>query len=114
MIKYQKGKKDKKERIDSKKISLELFQNGKSIREIAIQREMAVTTIEGHLAHYVGEGLLEIERFVSDEKLIPIEEYFTREQNTLLTPAKEALGDEFSYQEIRFVLKHLQSKGKLK
>ena len=42
--------------LDSKAISLDLFVNGKSIEEIAADRGFANSTIEIHLAYFVGSG----------------------------------------------------------
>ena len=111
--KTKKGKSEPKEKIDTKKLSFELYQSGKTITEISNERGMAGTTIEGHLAHYVGIGALDIEKFVANEKINPISEYFTLTKNTQLLPAKEALGENYSYSELRFVLKHLEFLGKL-
>jgi len=42
---------------------------GKTIGEIAEQRERVEDTIEGHLAHYVALGKLDVNDFISTEKL---------------------------------------------
>ena len=44
--------KPKKPKGDTKKISLELFKAGKSIDQIALERELNSTTIFGHLAEF--------------------------------------------------------------
>jgi len=111
--KQAKEKKESKEKIDTKKLSFELYQNGKTIDQIALERGMAETTIEGHLAHYVGIGSLDIEKFVNVEKIKPISEYFIQTNNALLSPAKEAMGEGYSYSDLRFVLKYLQFKGEM-
>ncbi len=111
--KTKKAKSEPKEKIDTKKLSFELYQSGKTIDEISNERGMAGTTIEGHLAHYVGIGTLAIEKFVENEKIKPISDYFIQTKNTQLAPAKEALGEKYSYAELRFVLKHLEFLGKL-
>ena len=53
--KSEPGKKE-----DTKKISLALFEQGMSIPEIAVHRNLAVVTIESHLAHFVASGELPI------------------------------------------------------
>lgn len=103
----------KPEKTDSKKLSFDLFKTGKSIAEIAAERSMATTTIEGHLAHYVKIGELNVEQFVTPEKLIEISECFMELETTNLGPVKQVLGDDFSYAELRFVLSHLQKNGKV-
>ncbi len=99
------GPKQPKE--DSKKISFQLFKSGKTVEEIAEERSMSPTTIEGHLAHFVAMGELGISLFISDEKLKIIMKYFENAETKNLTPAKEALGQDYSYADLRFGLNHL-------
>ena len=103
----------KKVKTDTKKLSFDLFQQGRSIDEIARERNLALTTIEGHLAHFVGTGEIPIEKVVNDEKRETITQYLLNNDTQLLTPAKEALGDNYSYAELKFVMKHLQYLGEL-
>ena len=104
--------KPKKPKINTKQVSFDLLNSGKTIKEIAEERGMAQTTIEGHLAHFVGTGDLDINRFVNPEKIKIITEYFHHSDNNLLSAAKEALGDTISYGEIKFVLKHMEMMAK--
>lgn len=92
--------------------SLELAKQGKSIPEIAAERSMAVSTIEGHLARYIGSGELDVYQFVEREKVERISDHFSQNQNLSLGFAKEVLGDDVSYSEIRFVLKHMEFQRK--
>jgi ribonuclease D len=46
-------KKAKKEREDTKKISYDLFREGRTIAQIAEERKLSINTIEGHLAYGV-------------------------------------------------------------
>ena len=48
-------------------ISLELYQKGLSIEEIAEQRSFVPNTIQGHLSRYVESGVLEITDFMTQE-----------------------------------------------
>jgi hypothetical protein len=105
---------EKKTKPDTKQMSLSLWKEGKSIDEIAAERNMAVSTIEGHLAHFVGTGDLELGYFVAPPKAALIMDYFLRHPVFLLSDAKEALGREVTYSELRFVMKHLESAGKRK
>jgi hypothetical protein len=102
-----------KNKPDTKALSYQMFKDGKSVKEIATERQIAVSTVEGHLAHYVGNGQLEITSLVSGEKIERISNFFVRAETTNLGPAKETLGEEVSYAELRYVLKHLQHTGKL-
>jgi len=99
----------KEAKIDSKQISYELYSQGKSIAEIAGERGLVTTTIEGHLAHYVGLGQLDITEFVTEEKIAAIKQAFSEYGLENLKVVKEHLGDEFSYGEIRLVSKLLRN-----
>ncbi len=98
----------KKKKVDSKKISLELFNMGRSVSEIAEERKLSTTTIESHLAYYVGAGEIPVTQFVSQETTDLIASYFAGNDNFMMGPAKESLGDKVSWSEIRFVVSHLK------
>lgn len=99
-----KRKKRKQKTSDSKKESFRLFQNGKSIQEIAETRGFVPTTIESHLAHFVEKGELEVKKLVDPEKIPTIEKAIEQHFEGQLKPVKEALGDAYSYGEIRFAV----------
>ena len=103
----------KKVEKNTKELSFQMFQTGKSVEEIALERKLAITTIEGHLSYFVGTGTLDINKLVPEEKVTRISNFFLTSGTTNLNPAKEALGDEISYSELRYVLKHLQFLGKI-
>ncbi len=88
---------------DTKKVSFDLYQSGKSIEDIATERGLVKSTIEGHLAHYVGTGDLDIFDLVDKQKVLAIEEFFNMNETTLASEAKLALGDAVSYTDIRLV-----------
>ena len=96
------------QKVDTKKISFDLFKSGNTITEIAKQREMAISTIEGHLAHYVGTGDLKLNQFVNNRKADLIETYFNHNQAVSLSEAKNNLASDISYTDLRFVLKHIE------
>ena len=95
-------------KTDTKRISFDLFQTGKTVAQIASEREMAITTIEGHLAEYVGTGAIPVNDVVSPDKLALITGYFEETEDLRLGPAKTVLGDDVSWGDLRFVLKHLE------
>lgn len=97
-------KKGKEEKPASYSLSLDLFNQGKSIEEIAAERQMAVTTIEGHLTICVAKQLLDATLFVSKEKQEIIIAASRELQTTHLTPIREHLGEAFSYRDIKFAM----------
>ena len=112
-----KKKNEKGEKIPSREISYEYYKEGKTVEEIAKERQLAETTIESHLSYYVARGEISIVTFVDEYKIKPILEVSRRLETTKLGEIKNALGDEFTYSDLRFVLasKMLEEKeaGKL-
>jgi len=101
--------KKKEPKPDTKNVSYELFKSGKTVGEIAKERGLTPTTIESHLAHYVGLGELDVKQFLNDEKLEKIVAYFKNTNNKSFGEAKLFFGDEVSYGEMRMALSYLES-----
>ena len=97
----------KSPKIDTKKISFDLWKSGKSVEEIANERGFIISTIEGHLAHYVGLGELPIEELVNASKVNLIIDYQLKNNSNSLKEIKEGLKNKVSYSELRFVKEHL-------
>jgi uncharacterized protein YpbB len=96
------------EKKDTRQISYELYRQGKSISEIAEARGLVTNTIEGHLAHYVGLGMLDVSDLVADTKISSIKQAAEKKGIQNLKVIKEHLGDNVSYGEIRMVLESLR------
>ncbi|MVN20778.1 AAA family ATPase [Mucilaginibacter sp. HMF7410] len=92
---------------ETKQVSFGLFRAGKTIAEIAAERNLTAGTIEGHLLHFVALGELEISQVFSQDVVAQISNYLSKNQPESLTEAKNALGDAVSYNALRAVLKHL-------
>lgn len=88
---------------DTKNISFDLFQSGKTIDEIAAERTMVRATIEGHLAHFIGLKQLDIFQLMASEKVRAIEEYINENQPASNAEIKLHFGDDYSYGEIKMV-----------
>jgi hypothetical protein len=102
----------KKVKENTKKISYDLFKEGKTISQIAEERQLSITTIEGHLAYYVGTGEIPVTKFVSQELTDLIASHFEGSDDFTMGPVKVALGDQVSWSAIRFVVSHLKLLGK--
>lgn len=94
--------KAKPPKVDTKQQTYLLYKQGKSIDEIAEERGLVRTTIESHLAHYIAQGKLSVEEFVSESKIRRIRRVLKRTGE--LSAAKLELGDDISYGEIRMVM----------
>jgi len=94
---------------DTRLVTFELFNRGKSVEEVAIARGLAVSTIESHLSHYIGKGELGIERLVDPTKAAIITDWYLKNPTFGAGPAKIALGDSISYSELHFVWEYLKN-----
>jgi hypothetical protein len=101
--KKPKRKETKKSKRDTKLETFYLHQNGKTIIEIATERNLTVQTIEGHLAYYVQNGLVKVDELVSREKIVLIESELQNFGGGGIAPIKEKLGNNASWGEIRLV-----------
>jgi len=90
-------------KTDSKQVSYAMFREGKSIRKIALDRGLAVSTVEGHLAPYIASGELELDQVVSAEKISAIARVLQENREATVTEAKAILGEKYSFGEIRMV-----------
>jgi tRNA uridine 5-carbamoylmethylation protein Kti12 len=102
------GKTPKTAKKDSKLVTFELYKEGKTIAAIAEERGFAVSTIEGHLANYIGQEGIDIYTFVTPEKVAAITEYLTTHQVMGSSEVFTHFGGAYSYGEIRMVMKHLE------
>lgn len=111
-ISKEKPKKEKKEKIDTKKVSYDLYLQGKTIAEIAKERALNTVTIEGHLAHYVGLGLIDVKTFLTEDKIQSIIKTAKELDTLLLSEIKIHLGEDYSYPDIKFALAYFQNMNK--
>ncbi len=104
----------KEKKTDTKKISFELFNAGKSIEEIAAERHLALTTIEGHLAYYVGLGSIDVLQFISETKLHQALEVIEKNPNLFLSDLMPLLPAGFNYKELKMAVAHFKFKSDMK
>ncbi|HLL93519.1 MAG TPA: helix-turn-helix domain-containing protein, partial [Spirosoma sp.] len=71
--------------------------------EIAEERGLAVSTIESHLAQAISSGELAIDALLPRAKASAIRQYLAEHTSQTLSEARQALGDDVTYSEIRFV-----------
>jgi tRNA uridine 5-carbamoylmethylation protein Kti12 len=98
----------KKVKLDTKKISFDLFREGKTVQEISEERQLGISTIESHLAHFVGTGEISINQFVPQDIIELISAHFDGSEDFRIGPLKAALGEKVTWSELRFVMNHLR------
>jgi Superfamily II DNA helicase len=98
---------EKAPKVDSKLVSYEAFRAGKTLTEIAQERELARSTIEGHLAHYIGLGELDVFELLTEAQVHEIGAFLANQSEFVPSAAKEHFGEKYSYGEIKMVHEHL-------
>ena len=101
--------KPKKQKGDTKKISLDLFKAGKSIDQIALERELNINTIFGHLAGFISSGEVKITDLMSKSNYNELKKIIPTKTFENLSDLKHQIDDKFSYGEIRLVLQDLSN-----
>lgn len=110
----QTTKSTKPKKGDTNRTSFELFKEGKTVKEIAKDRDLAVSTIMGHLLSFILTGEIMVTEVLSIQKIKIILKSIEESPNDLSSAIKEKLGDEFSYSDIKAVMNHkkwLESKN---
>lgn len=91
--------------------TLELWNKGMSVEKIAQARELTKETIINHLCFLAEKGLgVEIDKLVSPERQRKIMVAVKMVGGNKLTPIREALGEEFSWDEIKLTLAKMKTR----
>lgn len=102
------------DKLTTHEISYQMYVDGKTIAEIAKERNLVPATIESHLLKYVAVGQLNAELFVTADKLRTITRHISEHPENGITQLKNELGDHYSYTEIKAALAYLQFKDSIK
>ncbi|GEO08515.1 DNA helicase RecQ [Segetibacter aerophilus] len=89
---------------DTKRVTFEMFKEGKTIAEIAEERNLSAMTIETHLSFYISKQELQIDDLVERSKRIAIQKSAEKFGRNSLKVLKESLPEEIGYGDIRMVL----------
>jgi uncharacterized protein YpbB len=109
--KERKEKKPKTEtKPSTKDVSYVLFTEGKTIQQIAQERNLAISTIEGHMASFIEKGIIDITKLMPEERLNKIYPQLNSEDNTL-SAAKQKLSSDVTFGEIRLVMAYKKFKA---
>ena len=85
---------------DTKTLTLELFQDGLTIAEIAKKRDMVIGTIYGHLIHFVGTEV-DAADLIEESKLTQLTKVIRENPNKSSSELKMILGASFDYPDIK-------------
>jgi hypothetical protein len=95
-------------KTDTKQATLNLFRKGLSLSQIAGERGLVRSTIEGHMAHWVAAGKVAIDDLLPAQKIDTIKDALSRMPGKPFGAVKQALGEDVTYAEIKLVLAHLK------
>ncbi len=95
-------------KIDTKRATLDLFRKGLKLSQIARERGLVRSTIEGHMAHWVAAGKVTIDDLLPTQKIDTIKDALSRMPGKPFAAVKQALGDDVTYAEIKLVLAQLK------
>lgn len=113
IIDFQKNKKTNtksKKESSTYKTTLELFQNGASVEEIAETRNLGISTIISHLAKLYLDGIdIDTSQFISDNEVEQLQKAKIELENpNALKPYFEHFEEKMGYEKIRFGLAILE------
>jgi hypothetical protein len=89
---------------DTKTVSFELYKSGKNIPAISKERNLSTSTIEGHLAHFIGTGEIDVNGLVTAEKQKLIVEAIAKHGIASHKTLIDNLPKGISYGELRMVV----------
>ena len=93
-------------KVPSQVLTFQLFEEGKTVSEIALERGLVKETILGHLAKFAEQGLLNISRIITSDKIKAFEVEFSQNSHETLNEWKNALPKDFEFNEIRILINH--------
>lgn len=109
------AKRPKKNPADSETVceTENLFQQGLSPSEIAVQRGLKETTIYGHLSHLISDGRVALSSVISETTISQVETAIQEVgDSSKLIPLKERLPEHITFDEIRCVVKDVIRRNK--
>ncbi len=99
-------------KISTRQVSLNLYEQDKTIAEIAAERELTEGTIFGHLATFVKTGILAADRLVPRTDLDKIAVVLSAHPEASFTDIRKLLKEEFDFGPIRVARAELDLKAK--
>jgi tetratricopeptide repeat protein len=100
-------KKEKKEKISTYEQTLLLWQQNKSIQEIAAERKIHEKTIYEHMAKLVAEGKIAVTELLTADEISTLELAFVQiPPDATLTAIREAVGEEYSWETLKIFRAH--------
>ena len=99
----------KQEKGETYRITWTMIKEGKSIKEIAAKRNLAASTIEGHIVRGIREGALDIFTVLQKETVQAVAELL-KESSDSIGGIHESLNGKYTHGELRMVQAYLEKK----
>ncbi|MCR5645994.1 MAG: helix-turn-helix domain-containing protein [Bacteroidales bacterium] len=109
--KMKKEKPAKEPKISTFEITKSMIDEDLTPEEIAKERGLHVTTVYGHITRLIEQDQFDASQFLSEEHYDTIRDYFDATEDPSLGAAKDVLGEDYSFDEIRLVLTELKRDG---
>lgn len=103
LVKQKKVKEEKAVKKDTYEITFELYEQGKTMEEIARERQLGVSTIEGHFVKLIRQEKIDIADILDPKRISEIETYLEGTEGKTLGTIKDELGDKVTYGELKLV-----------
>lgn len=107
----KKSEKEKIPKVDTKEVTLALFNEGKTPTEIALERKMTKGTIEGHLAHYIAKGEINADKVIPKQRLDVMLDAIREIKTIRSSEIREHLKNAYDYSEIKIAIAAFLAEG---
>ena len=107
----KKPKEPKEPKLSTYEITKSMIEDGLTPNEIAKERGLQLSTVYGHISRFIEMDEYDASQFLSEEHYDTIRDYFDETNDPSLGAAKDVLGDEYDFGEIRMVLSELKRDG---
>lgn len=97
----EKPSKEKKQKVDTHQVTYELFQEGKTIPQIAEMRGLSVITIESHIVKLILSDRLPLSVLSTEKRIKALQKYMDEHPGNDLKPIFEAFDGKYAYAEIK-------------
>ncbi len=85
-----------------------LVKDGLSVKNIAIKRSLTESTIESHIARGIGEGELDLDKFLETAQISEISDVFGKGGERNLADVHAEMKGKYSYGQLRMVQSHMR------
>lgn len=101
----------KEPKVSTYELTKTMIDEGLTPKEIAKERGLKLATIYGHIAQFIEQDEYDASQFISEEHYDMIRDYFDSTGDPTLGAAKDVLGEEYDFGEIKMVLAELKRDG---